>query len=108
MFKFRALFPDVAAKETRLLTVSIAGPIPPDRYVFDEYYCVEAKCDCRRTVLKVLAIGKGECVATINHAFEPPSKSWDTDDGQTYLDPLHKQAPFAFALKELFLERVLD
>jgi hypothetical protein len=80
--------------------------LPPDEYGFDELYCDERNCDCRRVMINVLARHTGRHVATINHAFEPPPKD-ELVPEQTFLDPLNRQSQWAPALLDLFVNVVL-
>ena len=66
MIGFDALFPDVARQETRSLKVLEDGPVPADKYLLQEFYCVEEACDCRRGIFSVVASKAGKVVATIN------------------------------------------
>lgn len=112
MLRFGSLFPEVAERETRIARVSEAVPpgdpdyLPADEYGFDELYCEERDCDCRRVMINVLARYAGRHVATINHAFEPPVKD-DPVSEQTFLDPLNRQSQGAPALLDLFVNVVL-
>ena len=90
---FRSLFGDLAVAETRAIQVleSLPGRLPVDEYGFDEWYCVDPDCDCRRVLFLVFARRAGEHVATISHSFEPPGKrAWLAE--QTILDPLLPQS----------------
>ena len=82
------------------------GNLPVDEYGFDESYCDEPGCDCRRVMINVLARNARAHVATINHAFEKLAKG-DIVDEQTFLDPLNQQSKLAPALLELFEKVVL-
>jgi hypothetical protein len=105
MVPFVERFRDLAQEETRSVTV---GPghaeLPEDDYVFVERYCVDPACDCRRVLISVLAVRQGAQVATLNHAFDPPSADDHLDEDQTFLDPLNPQSHLAPALLELFEE----
>lgn len=108
------LFPDIAKRETREITVlppgyPAASPrIPPGRYGFVELYCVEPDCDCRRVMINVLNADATAHLATINHAFEPPPKGdIMEEEGQTFLDPLNPQSDLSADLLDLFLNVVL-
>ncbi len=110
--RFGQFFRDLAERETR--TMVVRAPIirngevalPPDEYGFDELYCAEARCDCRRVMLNVLARHAKSHVATINHGFEPPIHAFEHPD-QTFLDPLNPQSEWSEALLELFTTIVL-
>jgi hypothetical protein len=112
MVRFGLLFPEVAARETRTAKVFDALPesnprhLPIDEYGFDELYCDERGCDCRRVMVIVLARHAREQVATINHAFDEPAKD-DLLPRQTFLDPMNCQSPWATALLDLFINVLL-
>ncbi|HSU66241.1 MAG TPA: hypothetical protein VLJ39_05200, partial [Tepidisphaeraceae bacterium] len=112
MIRFGLLFPDVAERETRTIRVfdalSLTGAwhVPVDEYGFDELYCDERACDCRRVMINVLAREARQHVATINHAFEVPGPD-DLVPEQTFLDPLNRQSQWAPALLHLFVNVVL-
>jgi hypothetical protein len=103
-----SLFPDVARRETRSITVpdrTPAGavpPIPAGQYGFAECFCVDPKCDCRRVIVAVLSTRHKRQVATINHAFEKPAKGSVVKE-QTFLDPLNPQSKWSDTLMRLFL-----
>jgi hypothetical protein len=112
MMLFAALFRDLALRETRSLRlyqpIELDGRIvlPADEYGFLELYCTERGCDCQRVVINVHARDANARVATINHAFDPPGAGKVIKE-QTFLDPLNKQSPWARALLELFVNKVL-
>ena len=104
---FSTIRPDVAMKETRSLIVPVGDHrLPADQYVFEELYCDDAACDCRRVMLKVHSLRDGECLATISHSFDPPAAG-DPEDLQTFLDPLHPQSDLADVLQAMFEEILL-
>ena len=47
-------FPEVGARETRLVTVPQRQDLPDWEYGFVELYCDEPDCDCRRVMINVL------------------------------------------------------
>jgi len=112
MMRFGLFFRELAERETRTLTLT--APVrqhgrlvlPADEYGFDELYCVERKCDCRRVMINVLARYARAQVATINHAFDPPTHDYDPPD-QTFLDPLNRQSEWSRALLDIFTNLVL-
>ena len=110
--RFALLFPQVAERETRTMKVFEALPatdprhVPVDEYGFDELYCTERGCDCRRVMINVLARHARQHVATINHAFEKPAKEEIVSE-QTFLDPLNRQSKSAGGLLDLFVNVVL-
>jgi len=105
MLPFILFFPEVAKRETLSLRVrDVTDPpdprrLPADEYAFPELYCVDPGCDCRRVMLNVVCRSRQVHVATINHAFEPPTKEWDAPE-QTFLDPLNVQSELSSRLLE--------
>ena len=67
---FYELFPEIAAKETRTLTVFNLPDLPPGEYGFIEAYCNEIDCDCRRVFFNVLEAQTGEIKAVIAYGWE--------------------------------------
>jgi hypothetical protein len=56
MSAFVLRFPDVAARETRVLTsLYTQDGIPAGSFGFLELYCDDPACDCRRVLLQVRA-----------------------------------------------------
>jgi hypothetical protein len=112
MMPFALFFREVAERETRTLeVVDIPGPVNPRRlpvgkYAFVELYCVDPGCDCRRVMLNAYSDPSNAHLATINYAFEPPTKEWDLPE-QVFLDPLNKQTPLAPGILEAFKHVVL-
>jgi hypothetical protein len=112
MMRLGLFLRELAERETR--TVTLKAPalqygrlvLPADEYGFDELYCVERACDCRRVMINVLARHARTHVATINHAFDPPTHDYDPPD-QTFLDPLNQQSEYSQALLDLFVNLVL-
>jgi hypothetical protein len=106
MVSFVSLFPEVANKETRRVGLAPqeglapTNDLPNDWYFFEELYCDEPGCDCRRVMVNVIAASTGQHLATINHAFEPRDHG-ALVTAQTFLDPLKSQ--FAVNLMDLFL-----
>lgn len=107
MVPFAERFSDIARLETR---TAIVGPddteLPEDDYIFVEHYCADPSCDCRRVLSAVLSARQCAQVATISHAFAPPSTD-DMEEDQTFLDPLNPQSNLSPALLALFEEVVL-
>jgi hypothetical protein len=108
MTRFGILFPELARKETRTAMVldPVEGHLPVDEYGFDEWYCDERGCDCRRVMINVLARGTQRHLATINHAFDLPRTGALVSE-QTFLDPLNTQAEWSDELLDLFINIVL-
>jgi hypothetical protein len=111
MMRFGLFFRELAERETRTLRLTVptllyGRILPADEYGFDELYCVERKCDCRRVMINVLARHARAHVATINHGFDPPSHDYDPPD-ETFLDPLNQQSELSQALLDVFVNLVL-
>lgn len=81
---FRDLFPEVAGRETRTLTVfpDSGTDLPPGQYAFLEMYCDEPGCDCRRVFFYVVSSRRKDVEAVIAYGWEPPSyyEEWLKDD----------------------------
>jgi len=105
-------FQELAERETRCVTLTTPAlqfgrlVLPADEYGFDELYCVEAGCDCRRVMINVLARRAQAHLATINHAFDPPIHDDDPPE-QTFLDPLNPQTEWSAVLLDIFVNLVL-
>jgi hypothetical protein len=110
--RFVKLFPELAAKERRsvILPEDVLKDgkvfLPADEYAFDEAYCTEPGCNCRRVVLNVFARRGKAYVATISHSFEPPERG-ALISRQTFLDPLETQSKWSGAVLDLFVNSVL-
>ena len=110
---FRALFGDLGVQETRTVQVLETSPVgtpgrlPVDDYAFDEWYCVDPNCDCRRVIFLVVADRAGGHLASISHSFDPPGKR-DWMPEQTFLDPLLPQSKLAPAVLDLCNEWLLS
>jgi hypothetical protein len=50
---FYDFFPDIAAEETRNITVLKSGDLPKGTYSFFESFCNDEACDCRRVFVTV-------------------------------------------------------
>ncbi len=65
------VLPALAARETRTMVVAKAGmPLPVDSYTFNEAYCTEVGCDCRRVMLTVISAADRQVEAVINFGWE--------------------------------------
>lgn len=69
---FYDLFPDLAKRETRVLTVlpDAPLPLPPGEYSFVELFCDESKCDCRRAFFTVFSMPAKKTEAIISWGWE--------------------------------------
>ncbi|MBI3892543.1 MAG: SEC-C domain-containing protein [Candidatus Wallbacteria bacterium] len=106
MLSFSLLMPDVAASETRLLRILEGGGVPRGDYAFDEFFCVERNCDCKRVILSVALPAGGKPVATISHALAPDALGAGIAD-PTCLEPFGQQSEYASAMLQAFRELVL-
>lgn len=106
MLPFRALYPELAREETRVLHVFRGQPLPEGTYAFGEAYCTDLECDCRRVLLQVMHVEGGRQVATINYGFEPPEPPLE-DEGQVFLDPMNPQSELSERLLEAFEKLLL-
>jgi hypothetical protein len=112
MTPFMARFPELAAHETRSVTVTDRDDLPDGEYGFIELYCDEPACDCRRVMVVVLRPETGgKFWAAINYGWESVEfyQKWagapasDRSPWQgPVLDPLTEQSAYAPALLELF------
>lgn len=64
--------PDLAVAETRTFRLRNPEPLlPDDDYGFDEYYCTDPGCDCRRALICVVRRGApGQILCAINFGWE--------------------------------------
>lgn len=119
MSAFWTRFPDVAARETRVVTLLYPqGGLPAGSYGFLELYCADPKCDCRRVLLQVRSENTPDRVlATINYGWESIAfyARWlhgDHAGGREIknasLDPLNPQLKYAPSFLRLFQTVVLQ
>jgi len=105
MVSFNTLFPEVEAREIRVITPVGSATLPERQFALLELYCRTRGCDCRRVMINVIDVEQERHVATINHGFEPPPLRF-ADEAQTFLDPLNRQTKWAPALLALFVEMI--
>ncbi len=100
-------FPEISEKETRAVVLS-AGQhgLPPDQYIFLEYYCMNPECDCRSVLLEVIN-SKGEHLASISHSLEKTG-FWAAGGKQSFLDRHNKQGHYAKALLKFFIVHLMN
>jgi hypothetical protein len=123
MMPFHSLFPEVAQREVRYVNIgpspepSSEADVPPDEYVFFEFYCAKPDCDCRRVFLQVVRKGDpNRILASIEYGWEKESfyrkNFWSEEDArQTVrgtLDPINEQSEIAEYLLDVFRQVVLD
>ena len=71
MAPFHTRFRDLAAHETRSVTVRGTPGLPDGEYGFIEFYCDDPGCDCRRVVINVMCSTTGPRIwASINYGWE--------------------------------------
>jgi hypothetical protein len=114
MVPFFTRFPDLAAEETRTITLQATlDGIPPGEYAFMEMFCDEPGCDCRRVHLLVISPPPSQQVwANINYGWEPAAfyEQWSRAkfrQPNPFLDPINPQSDQAPALLALFEELCL-
>ena len=118
MSPFWVRFPELAARETRVL--ALLGPqegLPAGSYGFLELYCDDPTCDCRRVLLQVRSEARPNTIlATINYGWETAAfyTKWLHGDRnaareitQAELDPINPQTRFAPSFLRLFRTVVL-
>jgi SEC-C motif len=69
---FHDLCPEIAMRETRVLTVLPGAdvPLPPAQYSFVEMFCDESDCDCRRAFFTVYSSPGPKTEAVISWGWE--------------------------------------
>ncbi len=72
---FHNLFPKIAERETRTVTVPKDSNIglPPASYAFLEMFCNEPGCDCRRVFFYVVSSLRNDVEAVIAYGWESPA-----------------------------------
>jgi hypothetical protein len=118
MAPFFSRFPELAARQTRILKLLAphAG-LPAGEYGFLELYCNEPTCDCRRVLFQVCRADRpNQVLATINYGWESEDfyAQWLHGDRESArelvsasLDPLNPQSKLSPALLEVFRHIVL-
>jgi SEC-C motif len=105
MMAFEMAFPDVARKETRIISSFNHSELPPGNFLFREFYCNEPRCACRRVILQVHWAEGKRIAATINYGFDPTAPPFE-DEPQATLDPLNPQSDLADVLLRMFEENI--
>jgi hypothetical protein len=69
---FGALFPEIAGKETRVVTITDQKKtgLPPGEYGLIELYCTDPDCDCRNVYIQVVQEEFPGPLATISYGWE--------------------------------------
>jgi hypothetical protein len=83
---FHSLFPELAERETRTVTVvhRLHFNLPPAQYAFLEMFCDEPGCDCRRVLFSVLSSLHEDVQAVI---------AWGWEDQEFYVKWLGDNDP---------------
>ena len=83
---FHSLFPEVAERETRTVTVlhRFHLNLPAAQYAFLEMFCDEAGCDCRRVLFSVLSSLHKDVQAVI---------AWGWEDKEFYVNWMGENDP---------------
>jgi hypothetical protein len=103
MMRFDVAFPGLAREEMKIIRVTRDDLIPDGDYAFEEFYCNEPRCDCRRVILRIQAIPSRRTVATLNYAFEPPVPgTLHADEPQIMIDPLNPQSELSDVFAAVF------
>jgi len=93
LIPFELLFPEIAHRETRSLTLLGGRNLPGGDYGLLESYCPDPDCDCQRVMLNIISRSEQKQVATISYGFDRSAQ-----DAGPYLDPLNPQSPSSDAL----------
>lgn len=111
------VFPEKWTTELRTATFlegRRGDPIPAGTFLFTEYYCPDLKCSCQQVIVRVLHASSANAppveVATIIYSWNPNTDpKWAflfSDLPNPFLNPFHRQAPFAPALLDFWCEMV--
>ena len=91
---FHSLFPELAERETRSITVLPHSEhnLPPGQYGFLEMFCDEPGCDCRRAFFMVMASFRQQPQAFVAWGWEDLEfyRRWMHDD---FMDARDLQGP---------------
>jgi hypothetical protein len=75
---FYELFPDIAARETRTITVLRENGLPLGTYGFLELFCNEEGCDCRRVFIYV-TLGDDLSRSSVHEPLAVISWGWENE-----------------------------
>ena len=118
IIRFYDRFPKLAEKETRSMVVidEESVGVPEGRYGFEESYCCDKKCDCRRVYINVTNLN-GDRFASIGFGWEDLSfyEEWAHGDQESAvimkgpsLELGQIQRRYANRFLELFESRILS
>lgn len=109
---FKEFFPDIAERETRMLCPleSFPGKLPVAKYFFNELYCDEPGCDCRRVIFAVQSSLTNEFEATICYGWESRQfyVNWFGRDDQEMIQELQGPCLNAMSRQSRHAEEILD
>ena len=111
---FHEKFPEIAEKETRLLTLINDPELPTGDYGLLEAYCDEAGCDCRRVFFNVHSEKRNKIVAVIAYGWEDSKfyADWFGDDDPKIIEelkgPVLNSASPQSELAHILLNRVKE
>lgn len=106
--------PELANKETRVITLKGHSQIPDGDYGFIEYYCGDPYCDCRRVMITVMAKESANPhMATISFGFgsrdyyaKKIGEEHADDAASAILDPVNPQSEYAPIFLEIFQQMI--
>ena len=115
------VFPEKTTTELRTVTFADGNadgnaddPLCDGTFLFTEYFCTDLRCNCQRVLVKVFHVRSEDTppdeVATINYSWDPSTdEMWarlNLDIPNPFLDPLHRQAPYASELFDFWCEMI--
>ena len=109
---FHEKFPEIAEKETRVITTINDPELPNGEYGLLEAYCAEAGCDCRRVFFNVHSERRNELVAVIAYGWEDSKfyADWFGDNDPMIIGelkgPILNAASYQSELAPILLDRV--
>jgi len=110
---FNERFPEIAKKETRVISTINDPELPKGDYVLVEAYCDEKGCDCRRVFLNVFSGARKEFVAVIAYGWESYTfyKKWLGYDDASAINelkgPALNTASYQSEIAPILLDRVI-
>lgn len=107
---FFEYFPELAKTELRNICCQNHPKLPNGIYLFNEMYCPDIHCDCRKVTIVVMT-PNNDIFATIAYGWASPKYyyKWGLDRKgvkwltQGNLDPLGSQSPYANEFLNIFL-----
>jgi len=112
------VFPDKTTTELRTVQFThesgTRDALDGGMFVFTEYFCTDQSCHCERVLVKVFRVAsENACpkeVATISYSWNQDGDLiWSTLNSEApnpFLDPFHRQAPYADELLEFWTAMV--